>query len=353
MKIYIVTQNFPPKIGGIQTVIFSVAKDLSLIGNEVSVFPDHWFLGKNSFKVINLISPKFFRRYLKKFLLTINGHKDVIVICDSWKSVSAVPKKFKNIVVFAHGQEYLKLKNKNRIFLSLLRTKILITSSKYTLDLIKKHWDISHLVSNVVYPTYHIKKLPFKKTSLNKVTKFISICRIERRKGLLQSLIAFKEIELKGYNFFWNIIGEGPQLLELKKKCCELNLEKKIIFHGKIKSNEIKDSFLQNSDVFLMPTFQDKFSIEGFGLTFIEAARVGIPSIAGILGGAPEAVLDKKTGWCVDPNNSNLLVNIIEKTLTDAEERRQFGNNALKRFEVELNGEKAIQKLLKIINQNV
>ena len=35
-----------------------------------------------------------------------------------------------------------------------------------------------------------------------------------------------------------------------------------------------------------MPTFQDKYSIEGFGLTYIEAARFGIPSIAGILGGA-------------------------------------------------------------------
>ena len=347
------TQNFPPEIGGIQTVMFSLAKDLASMGHEVNVFPDHWFSGTHSFNVSNLISPKIFRQYIKKILLSTKFHTESIIICDTWKSVNAVPKKFKNIVLFAHGQEYLKLKNKNKILSSLLRTKILITSSKYTLDLIKKNWNISHINANVVYPTYHIKKLLFKNSPINRVTNFISICRIEKRKGLLQSLIALKKIESKGYNYFWNIIGEGPQLNELKQKCVELNLNNKVIFHGNIKNNDLKNDFLQGSDVFLMPTFQDKYSIEGFGLTYIEAARFGIPSIAGVLGGAPEAVINKKTGWCVDPNNSDLLVNVIKKSLTDAKERRQLGNNALKRFEIELNGENAIQKLLKIINQNV
>ena len=126
------TQNFPPKIGGIQTVMFSLARDLASMGLEVNVFPDHWFSGIHSFKVSNLISPKIFRQYIKKLLLSIKGHKESLIICDTWKSVNAVPKKFKNIIVFAHGQEYLKLKNKNKILSSLLRAKILIASSIVT-----------------------------------------------------------------------------------------------------------------------------------------------------------------------------------------------------------------------------
>jgi phosphatidylinositol alpha-1,6-mannosyltransferase len=331
--------------------MFSVAKDLSSMGNEVFVFPDHWFTGVDSFKVKNVIAPKFFRHYIKKFLLSINGQEESVIICDTWKSVNAVPKIFKNIVVFAHGQEYLKLKNKKRILSSLLRTKLVITSSKYTYDLIKNNWNIPHLNLSVLYPTYHIKKLAFKKNSFNKVIKFISICRIEKRKGLFESLVSLKKIELKGHDFIWDIIGDGPQLDELKKKCIELNLEKKVFFHGRIKSNIIKNNFLKNSDIFLMPTLQDKYSIEGFGLTYIEAARFGIPSIAGISGGSSEAVINRKTGWCVDPNNNNQLISIIEKALVNIKERRQFGNNALKRFEEELNGEKAMQKLLNFINQ--
>ena len=53
---------------------------------------------------------------------------------------------------------------------------------------------------------------------------------------LLQSLSALKKIEAVGYNFFWNILGEGPQLNELKQKCFELNLNGRGIFHGNIKT---------------------------------------------------------------------------------------------------------------------
>ena len=74
------TQNFPPKIGGIQTVMFSLARDLSSMGYEVNVFPDHWFLGIDSFNVTNLISPKIFRQYIKKLLLSIKGHKESMII---------------------------------------------------------------------------------------------------------------------------------------------------------------------------------------------------------------------------------------------------------------------------------
>ena len=142
-------------------------------------------------------------------------------------------------------------------------------------------------------------------------------------------------------------------MTQLKKKCHELNLDNKVIFHGKVKSNKIKNNFLCNSDVCIMPSFQDKYSIEGFGLTYIEAARFGIPSIAGISGGAPEAVINNKTGWCVDPNNTEQLVKVFERALVNKKERRQLGENALRRFEVELNGERAVKELVKIINQNL
>ena len=64
-------------------------------------------------------------------------------------------------------------------------------------------------------------------------------------------------------------------------------------------------------------------------------------------------VINKKTGWCVDTNNNEQLIHIIENALVNTKERRQYGNNALKRFEKDLNGEKATCKLLNIINQNL
>ena len=62
-----------------------------------------------------------------------------------------------------------------------------------------------------------------------------------------------------------------------------------------------------------MPTFQDNNSIEGFGLSYIEAAKYGVPSIAGNSGGAKEAIINNKTGWCVDAcNKEELSIQFIE-----------------------------------------
>ena len=71
------------------------------------------------------------------------------------------------------------------------------------------------------------------------------------------------------------------------------------------------EKFLKKSDIFLMPTFQDKYSIEGFGLSYIEAAKYGVPSIAGNSGGAKEAIINNNTGWCVDACNKENLTNIL------------------------------------------
>ena len=57
-----------------------------------------------------------------------------------------------------------------------------------------------------------------------------------------------------------------------------------------------------------MPTFQDNNSIEGFGLSYIEAAKYGVPSIMSNTGGASEAVINNKTGWFV-------LMLVIKKIL--------------------------------------
>lgn len=331
-------------------MMHSVASQLAALGNKVHVFPDHFYPKNDSFKVTHLMLPKFLRPSMKKIFLSKIGDYQSLVFCDSWKSVNAVPKHFNNIAVFAHGQEYLNFsKNKGRIYTSLSRTKILIASSKYTLDLIKQHWDISTLKSNVIYPTYHIKKEPMNNKTLNqkRVVKIVSVCRIEKRKGLLESLKALKIISEKGYNFSWDIIGDGPQLNELKSFYESLIIKNNVIFHGKINDNKIKETLVKESDIFLMPTYQDNLSIEGFGLAYIEAAKFRVPSIAGISGGATEAVINKKTGWCVDPLDQHSLINVLEEALTNSNIRINLGNTAFKRFETELTGDTAINKLMK------
>ena len=75
MKIHIVTQTFPPRIGGMQTLMYSLAEGLSKKEYDVLVYPDHRFKTKNKLKIYNAIAPKFLRPFIKRFLINYNYKK--------------------------------------------------------------------------------------------------------------------------------------------------------------------------------------------------------------------------------------------------------------------------------------
>ena len=181
------------------------------------------------------------------------------------------------------------------------------------------------------------------------VSKNIIIQRIEKRKGLLESLKSMRVILDRGYSFKWDIIGDGPELNTLKNEATKLNLQENIIFHGKIERDIEKEKFLEKSDIFLMPSFQDKYSVEGFGLSYVEAAKFGIPSIAGNSGGAKEAIINNNTGWCANTQDNEELTSILIEAITNSKLRHFYGKNALKRFESELNADIVTNKLIDFI----
>ena len=139
-----------------------------------------------------------------------------------------------------------------------------------------------------------------------------------KKKRFIREFEILRVILDRGYSFKWDIIGDGPELNTLKNEAIKLNLQKNIIFHGKIEKDIEKEKFLEKSDIFLMPSFQDKYSVEGFGLSYIEAAKFGIPSIAGNSGGAKEAIINNKTGWCVNTCNNEELTSILIESITNS-----------------------------------
>ena len=58
-----------------------------------------------------------------------------------------------------------------------------------------------------------------------------------------------------------------------------------------------------------------KKSIEGFGITYIEAASYGKPSIGGIYGGEGDAIKSGHTGYLCDGNDLNAIYDTLLKTL--------------------------------------
>ena len=158
MKYIIVTQTYPPRIGGMQNVMTSISKRLSSI-EDTHVFPDHFLSKKNGYinsklHIHNNFSPKIFRPFIKNYLVNKIYKDNDVVICDSWKSIKAVPSKVKKIFVLAHGQEFLSTKKKfGQIKKSLNRASCIICSSSYTKNLITE-FQVTDTKKIVIPPTY-------------------------------------------------------------------------------------------------------------------------------------------------------------------------------------------------------
>ena len=127
---------------------------------------------------------------------------------------------------------------------------------------------------------------------MSKTLRMISVCRLDPRKGLLEAIQALSAPDLRDQDWEWVIIGDGVQLADLKKAAKTLRLADKITFRRKL-DDKTRDSILRQSDLFVMPSYQKGSSIEGFGVSYIEAACAGLPAIAGNAGGVQRS----RAGW--------------------------------------------------------
>ena len=77
-----------------------------------------------------------------------------------------------------------------------------------------------------------------------------------------------------------------------------------------------------------MPSIIHKTSVEGFGISYIEAAKFSVPSISGVDGGVLDAVVNNQTGWNVDTLNEKELENVIFEAINNQNKRDRLGKNS-------------------------
>ena len=349
-RVALVTQTFPPKMGGMEAVMASLAKHFAENGSEVAVFPNKPAPDEKFYNSYLLPSPKLIRHLFKKLLIRLKANHKDLVICDSWKSVKAVPAKFKNIVVLAHGQEYLNTsKRKLEIETALIRAKAIVCSSHATMKLVEAITQIHRDKSFVVYPTYMLEgptSIQSKESPVDTL-KLLSISRLEKRKGIQNAMRAIARLKHEGLMFEWDICGTGPAQKELQDLCHELNLEENIRFPGRVSDKE-KQLLLSQADLFVMPSYQEGNSLEGFGISYIEAAAFGVPSVGGEAGGANEAVNAPECGWCCDGATVEEIYKALKDSCFDKKERNRRGSNAFTRFNKEMSGNIVFNKLFEI-----
>ena len=112
-------------------------------------------------------------------------------------------------------------------------------------------------------------------------------------------------------------------------------------------SELLKVALLDQSDLFLMPSVFYKKSVEGFGISFIEAASYGTGSIGGIAGGASDAIQDGVSGYLCNGDDLNAIYETIIK-FYDNDNFKELGKNAFK-FSKNFHWDKIVKKYIKLI----
>lgn len=349
-RFFLVTQTFPPAMGGMQFVMHALARLLTQYGC-VNVYPDAR-CNSEDYRVYCVPVMKLMRSAVKRWRLAWHLSSDDVVICDSWKSLQALPRFSGTVVVFAHGQEYLikHEKKRERVRRLLARATHVIASSQATLQLVEAVVDLSNIKATVIPPTYGLSGLPKCKQMITGKRQLLSICRLEERKGLHLVMDALSEIGgLVDYK--WQIVGDGAYRPVLQEKIDVLGLGSHVCILGAVSEEEKHRLYLQ-ADLFVMPSYQVERSLEGFGIAYIEAARYGLASIAGISGGVKDAVIDQFTGWCVDPCDPAALQKILHQALFDQELCLQYGYNAQQYYLEHLCADKVFSKFIEHIEQS-
>lgn len=134
----------------------------------------------------------------------------------------------------------------------------------------------------------------------------------------------------------WIVLGEGRRREALEARAAELGVAHAVRFLGSVTDAE-KDAWLRQADAFVMPARYPKGEVagEGFAIVYLEAAAWGVPSIAGNVGGPLEAVVDGVTGLLVDPESVEQVADAIIELGTKPDLAIELGQQAKSRAEEE------------------
>ncbi len=357
----VVTKSFPPELGGMQSLMWGLTNELSK-NYLIKVFTDYQenhkeFDEKVSFSIERVGGIKFLRKLRKAQLVDeVSKEKKIKgIIGDHWKSLELLKSKKKKYCLI-HGKEINHPKGSrlnNRILKVLNNVDKIIANSNYTKNLAIEI-GVNEKKILVINPGIFIKK-ELNKKSIEKVEsllkikspRLITISRFDKRKNHEKIIMAVRNLKQNYPDIVYICIGHGDEEENIKKLVVELDLSSQVMFFKDI-SDDLKNSLLAKSDIFVMPSIIHKSSVEGFGIVYLEAAQYGVPSLGGKDGGASDAINHNKTGLICEGKNLDEIYSSLN-LMIENKKYLELGKNAME-YVTKFQWEKIIEEYKKILD---
>lgn len=359
MKIAIITSTHPPYAGGIGNVAAANARQLALLGHDVTVFTPLYQSvseGSKNYKVIRIkpllkygnaaYIPKL-KRYLKNFEIVhlhypFFGGAEVV-----WRLRKKLKKKKIKIVLHYHmdvvGQGLFKFifNLHKRFFLKKMigmSDKVIVTSQDYA-----KHSDLKNFIESQPTKFFELPNgvdtdlfFPNKKPSVliekygiengEKIILFVGgLDKAHYFKGLEYLLEAMERLSQSSYHWRLLVVGKGELSSYYQSLANQYRIHKKTVFCGFVSGSDLP-SYYNLSDVVVLPSIDKS---EAFGMVLVEAMACEKPVIASNLAGVRSVIDDSSNGFLVDPKNADDLASKINYVLTNSAQASSMGRNGL------------------------
>lgn len=354
-KTLIVTNDFPPRPGGIQAFLHNMA--LRLDPDRVVVYASTWkrsaegreataaFDAEQPFPVVRdpttmlLPTPRVTRRAVG--LLREHG-------CESVWFGAAAPLGLmgpalrragaRRIVATTHGHEagWAQLPAARQLLRRIGEgTDTLTYLGEYTRSRIASALTDAAAERMVQLPpgvdekTFHPESGGARvRARLGLADRPVVVCvsRLVPRKGQDTLIEAMPRIRAAVPDAALLIVGGGPYESDLRGLAASVGVADAVVFTGPVPWSDLPAHY-GAGDVFAMPcrTRRGGLDVEGLGIVYLEASATGLPVVAGDSGGAPDAVLDGETGWVVRGGAPDEAAERIVALLQDPGLRARMG----------------------------
>jgi phosphatidyl-myo-inositol dimannoside synthase len=154
----------------------------------------------------------------------------------------------------------------------------------------------------------------------------VCVSRLVPRKGQDALIRALPAIRRRVPDAALLVVSGGPYRSTLERLAREAGVARDVAFTGSVPWEELPAHYAAG-DVFAMPcrTRRRGLDVEGLGIVYLEASATGLPVVAGDSGGAPDAVRDGETGYVVSGRDLAAIADRVATLLVDADLARRMG----------------------------
>ena len=344
LKALIVTPDFPPALGGIQTLVHRLARHVRNIEIRVVTLDAPGaarFDREQPFAVLRVPWRTRGRRVAIAALSAaaireaIAHRPDVVLSAHIVASPAAAAiRRCRSIpaVQYLYGKEISARPRLARYAIDNAAASIAI--SRYTRELAlatgARRAGLTLIPPGVDLPSGSAATRP-----ANGTPRFISIARLEERyKGHDVVMRAMPLILARVPEAEWVIVGDGPLRGQLERLADSHRVSSRVRFVGAVPDEE-RDRWLAQAALLAMPSRLPArgAASEGFGIVYLEAGVRGIPVVAGNVAGALDAVVDGETGVLVDPDDHVAVAGAIASLLENPARARELGRGGREQAE--------------------